>query len=211
VQSDEDGVLLVGYGPWPIQVPPVAILAPALLGGVIPWAIQSTASAPAQQAELDPEALERLKALGYITDQPEDDAGPSTEPSDSSAEEPPPGDAEPAPADDEKEQARAKLENVSVALQLYAFANREEFPPDLATLTREGQLSAEDLVLVGGAASRFRYIGGQTRKSDPNNVLVYRHVAGQGALIATVEGQVKHLDEPTFAQALSDTNRRLGR
>ena len=100
--SDEEGVLIVGYGPWPVPVPSVGSLAPALLGALIPRALKSMTSAGSQQAELAPEDLERLKALGYIATPATDQAEASTQPSDSPAEERPTGGAEPAPAEEDK-------------------------------------------------------------------------------------------------------------
>ncbi|MCP4251455.1 MAG: hypothetical protein GY778_30840 [bacterium] len=211
VSSDDNGLLIVGYGPWPIPVPPIASLAPAVLGAgaaAMPvLARKATYDEPMDQdeADMDPETAERLRALGYLQAQPEqpDESGQETESMGEPAEAET-GDAAP------KSDAEQKLNNIGVALQLYAMQHQERFPPDLATLVKDGHVSDDDLSLTGPNGEELYYVGDQTLKSDPKNILVCIPIGDDRVGVVAVDGQLKVLDQQTFAQELRATQERIG-
>lgn len=178
VSTDDNGVLVVGHGPWPVPVPPLSAMAP-LIGSV---AAGAALSAPRHHLPLLP--------LLPTADAPLEEWQP----------------AEPAEVFDPV----AALQAISVHVQLYAMMNKESFPPALATLTEEGELDANLLVVPPEYGGSFTYIGGQTLKSDPNNVLVYCSHPDLGGCILTVAGDVSALDHQTIEQLVQETGQRLG-
>lgn len=175
VSSDADGVLIVGHGPWPVPVVPVAAFGPALLGAAASFATaRSTVVGPTFQVTVD-----ELKVLPEPT----------------------------APADPGQE-VTSKLQAISVALQIHAMQNKEQFPPDLETLLASGNLTAENLQPPEGLPA-FVYVGGQHLKMDTNNVLLYCHLEGEQAWVVTVGGLVQQLGEVEFQAALKATQDRL--
>jgi len=206
---DADGLLIVGQGPWPVPVPSLAGVAPLLAGAAMPLVMRpmmmadmAVAERAAMEPPTDDDALPPMEAA------PADDWPPPAEaPPSPPGEEPP---APPADDTDSSQQLRTKLENITVALQLYSLQNREQFPPDLETLVRRGNLTEDDLRPPAEFTEPFEYVKGQTRKSDPRNVLVYHRVPGQGGFAATLDGEINYLDEQSLAKTLQETYQRLG-
>ncbi|MCH7813191.1 MAG: hypothetical protein IID40_04130, partial [Planctomycetes bacterium] len=213
VSSDDNGLLIVGYGPWPIPVLPVASLAPALLGagGVAAATLMhlTVRAEPTawEEVDLDPEALERLRALGYL-DSPTTQPDASEPRADTVGE---PGEADhDEPADASEGDAEQKLNNIGVALQLYAMQHQERFPPDLAALTKDGQVGDDDLILTGPNGEELYYVAGQTLKSDPSNILVCIPLGDHRVAVVTVAGRMQVLDQAAFARELRATQERVG-
>ena len=185
VSSDSSGVLLVGHGPWPVPVPPVAALAPTALmiaakAGFVGRSQPSFEPPPDIDFDYEPEEPEALEA-------------------------------EPAPEAIAAEfDPTEKLTQIGTHCQLYALQHQEQFPPDLGALIGPDGLTAQDLEIPPTPGGSFTYVPGQTLKSNPENVLVYFHLQGQGGWVLTVAGEVKHLDEEEFRAAVDTTYKRVG-
>jgi len=99
----------------------------------------------------------------------------------------------------------ARLTLIATYARRHALKHDDEFPPALQALVGPEGLSEENIALAAEHGGPFRYIAGQTLKSDPDNVLVYSYTAGEGGWVLRVNGIAEQLDESTLRAEVEKT------
>lgn len=108
----------------------------------------------------------------------------------------------------------ANLKGIGTVCHIYAMDHDGEFPPDLESLVQDGSVMREQLNAPNDKRGRvsYVYLAGQTRDSDPRNVLAHekREVnGGEGVNVLFADGHVEFLRMPEFERVLAETKQRL--
>lgn len=108
-----------------------------------------------------------------------------------------------------------RLWAVHRACSRYAEAHDGEFPPDLATLVKEGFLNAEQLAAsLGDDEERpgLIYLPGQHLRMDSRNILLHEDpdvVTGDHIVVGLLDGSARSLPREEFEVVLEETQERL--
>ncbi len=107
----------------------------------------------------------------------------------------------------------SNLRGIGIAVQIYAHDHDGQFPPDFDALIDGGMITPGMLISPrhGGDVS-YVYVKGQKEGDNPRNVLAYEKVIGdEGTNVLLLDGHVEWMDVESFARALAETEKRLGR
>jgi prepilin-type processing-associated H-X9-DG protein len=108
----------------------------------------------------------------------------------------------------------SNLRGIGVTCLIYANDHEDQFPPDLQTLVRSGDLEPRILISPRDPSPdecSYEYIAGQTSGSAARNVLAYEpDYDGEGGNILFADGRVEWVKPPEYQRVIDETRKRLG-